>query len=101
MNTKLAFLLIPLLAACSTGTALVQMRDSAANYQSWSCQKLVDEQMRLSIAIKAVQPETQSASNFARIKVVQADRQREYAAITKIIDSKKCGTPKQIVAWVS
>jgi hypothetical protein len=102
MNTKLALFVIPVLAACSgTGSSLGPMKASATNYQNWSCHKLADEQMRLGIAIKAVSPEIQSASNFARSKVVQADRQREYEAVTKIMHSKKCSMPKQIVAWVS
>ncbi len=102
MNAKLAFFLIPVLAACSnTGSSLVSMQVSATNYQNWSCHKLADEQVRLSIAIKAVSPETQSANNFARSKVVRADRQRQYDAVTKVIHSKKCGIPKQIVAWMS
>lgn len=102
MNTRLVFVFIPVLAACSsTGTNLASIKASAKDYQNWSCQKLADDQMRLGTAIKAVSPETQSASNFARAKVVQSVRQREYDAITKAIHSKKCGAPKQIVAWIS
>jgi hypothetical protein len=102
MDTKLAFLLIPVLGACSsTGTSRVSSKVSAAEYHYWSCEKLAEEQMRLSIVIKAVSPETQSSNNFARSKVVQADRQREYEAVTKTMHSKKCSMPRQIVARVS
>ena len=102
MNTKLALFLIPVFTACSsTGTSLVPMKPSAADYQNWSCQKLAEEHMRLSIALKAVSPETQSATNFSRSKVVAVDHQREYDAVTKIIQSKKCKLPSQIAARVS
>jgi hypothetical protein len=90
MTTKLAFLLIPVLAACSSSSSVVPLTVSASEYQNWTCQQLADEQMRLSIATMVGSPE----SNAAR----SADERREYDAVTQTLDRQECGAPKPIIA---
>jgi hypothetical protein len=83
MNTKLAFLLIPILGACSgTGSSVVPMKVAAPEYENWSCQQLADEQMRLSVAMTIPN---------------SPDRQPEYDAITQTMNGKNCSGPKSIV----
>jgi hypothetical protein len=94
MNTKLAVLLIPVLAACgSAGSRVVPLNVSAAEYANWTCQKLADEQMRLSIAMTVGSAEAETAHTL--------DQRREYDAISLTSTSRKCGTPKPIVAWIN
>jgi hypothetical protein len=87
MDTKLVFLLMPMLAACSsTGSSVGLMKVAASEYENWSCNQLADEQRRLSIAMKVANV---------------PDRQGDYAAVTQAMDGKKCGGPKPIVAGMA
>jgi hypothetical protein len=93
MNTKLAFLLVPLLAACGNARSSVEaMKAPDLRYETLTCQQLADEQIRLSIAM-TVESETQTA-------VRAADQQHHHDAITKMINTG-CGVPTPIVASVN
>jgi hypothetical protein len=94
MNRKLAFLVIPVLAACSSARPGVAPMDLATSeYQNWTCNELSDEQMRLSVATTMGSSET----NAVRL----SDQRRGYDAITQEMNRKACGGPKPIIAGIS
>jgi hypothetical protein len=93
MNTKLALLIIPLLAACSTGQGVMPANSitaSALDYHHWTCQQLADEQMRLSIAMTLASPESGAGRSDNNMR----------NTIVEMMDSKRCGAPRPIIASV-
>jgi hypothetical protein len=94
MNTKLAVLLIPVLAACSSArSSAVSINVATSEYENWTCKMLADEQMRLSIAMTIGSPESKA--------VRVADQRREYDSITQAMNKKECDGPTPIVAGIS
>jgi hypothetical protein len=96
MNSKLTLLLIPLLAACSTAHGVMpasSLTVSALDYRHWTCQQLADEHMRLSIAMTLASP--QSGTDRS------SDQRQMRTALVETMDSKRCGSPKPIIASVS
>jgi hypothetical protein len=95
MNIKLALLLIPLLAACSTAHGVIpasSLTVSALDYHHTTCQQLADEQMRMSIAMTLASPGSEADQNY--------DQRHMRSAIVEAMDSKRCGTPRPIIASV-
>ena len=96
MNTKLALLLIPLLAACSTVHGVIpagSLAVSALDYQHWTCQQLADERMRLSIAMTLASPQSGTHQS--------GDQRQMRNTLVETMDSKRCRALRPIIASVS
>lgn len=89
MNSKLALLLIPALAACSSAhSGGTHLNSPAAKFANWPCQQLADER----------RPNTVSSLNQA---ISGAHPQREHQPITQAMIGKECSGPRPIVVWAS